>query len=122
MDMLFVANTATCLVAAAHVFAGYKEMTDWPRLAKKLAGIDISHGEATKVVGWNQGLYNLLFAAGLLIGVFLLDGAEAATLKFFCLGALAVAGLGAFYSMKSLPLLGMQTGLSGLAMFLLFLS
>ncbi len=120
MTILLLANIVTGVVAIAHIYAGYKEMTDWPRLAKKLAGIEIPHGEATKVVGWNQGLYNILFAAGLLIGLFVLSGVAAIAIKIFCLCALAVAGLGAFYSMKSVPLLALQTGVSGLAL-LLFL-
>ncbi len=95
MTILMLANIVTGAVAVAHVYAVYKEMTDWPRLVRKLAGIDIPHGEATVVVGWNQGLYNMLFAAGLLVGLFALTGVAAMTVKIFCLCALAVAGLGA---------------------------
>ena len=124
MDWLNIANVAVLVVAVAHIYAGYKEMTDWPRMAKRLAGIPIEHGEATKVIGWNQGLYNLLFAAGLIIGVFGslvgLAGSDATTLTVFCLGALAAAGIGAFVSMGNVMIMAMQTGLSGVALLLIW--
>lgn len=107
--------------AVIHIAAGIVEMTSWPWFAEQVAGIAGEHGEATKVAGWNQGLYNLMLAAGLLFATFKMnDGPSRVALQKFCLICFCVAGIGALYSMGSVGALFGQTGVAGLALWLLY--
>lgn len=108
------------LAAVIHIVAGFVEMNFWPWFAKLAAGIATEHGEATRVVGWNQGLYNLFLAGGLLYATFMMSAGPGRTaIQTFCLICFCIAGIGALYSMHSIGAFIGQTVIPGVALYLL---
>lgn len=89
-----LANGAVAFVALEHVgFLGL-EMFAWAKpLGMKIFGTTAEFAAASAKLAANQGLYNGFLAAGLLFS--LLPGKDHAqrTLKMFCLGCVAVAGI-----------------------------
>lgn len=81
-------------VGAIHVYFAYAEMFDWTDTAGKLLGYSVEQAAMTAVLGFNQGAYNLFFAAGLLVAAAgLMAKAPARVLAIFCLASLSAAGL-----------------------------
>lgn len=120
MELSLYAYIAVGFVAVLHVAAGVVEMKFWPKFAKRVAGIALEHGEATKVVGWNQGLYNLFLAGGLFYSLVIDPSAISQTLQYFCLICVALAGLGGWYSMGNWRVAFGQTGFAVLALVLIW--
>lgn len=116
MELSLFTKLVICLVILIHIAAAYFEMYQFPWFAKRAAGIDAPHAEACRVVGWNQGLYNLFFVVGLLVSLFIEPGPESLTLQIFCLASLAMAGLGGWYSMNNYKVAVGQTVPSGLVL------
>lgn len=116
MELSLYAHIAVGFVAVLHVAAGVVEMKFWPKFAKRVAGIALEHGEATTVVGWNQGLYNLFLAGGLIYSLIIQASPISLTLQVFCLICVALAGLGGWYSMGNWRVAAGQTGFAVIAL------
>ena len=85
-----IANIATAIVAAIHIYIMYLEMFLWTKpQGRKAFGLTEEFAEQTKVLGANQGLYNGFLAAGLIWGLV----ADNFHVKIFFLTCIIVAGL-----------------------------
>ena len=85
-----IANIATAIVAAIHVYIMYLEMFLWTKQqGRKAFGLSQEFAEQTKVLGANQGLYNGFLAAGLTWGLI----ADNFHVKIFFLTCVLIAGL-----------------------------
>lgn len=120
MELSVWAQVAIGLVIVVHVVAAYFEMYQFPWFAHRVAKIDRTAAEQCRVVGWNQGLYNLFFVVGLLFTLVTKYGPENWAVQVFCLSSLAVAGIGAWVSMKNLRVGLAQTVPAGIALALIF--
>ena len=96
-----LASIAVGITAAVHFGFMYKEMRGWVELAKGVAGLSDSEAEATKAIGFNQGLYNGFFAVGLTVTLFgWLTDEHADAIRVFILICVVVAGI---VGAKTLP-------------------
>lgn len=103
-----MATVLIAVCAAIHIAAMLGEMFLWVKIAPKAAGISRDIAEKTAAIGWNQGLYNGFLAAGLIAGFFLPPSAGL-SLQVFCLICIAIAGLGAFATLRRPTFLAIQT-------------
>jgi len=90
--MATVALILVSLVALIHVYIFVLESVLWAKpQGLKTFRMDAAKAEATRVLALNQGVYNLLLAAGLVWG--LASGAELVPRAGFFLIAIAIAGI-----------------------------
>lgn len=114
------------LVAAAQILAAKMEILDWTseRTKRKFHFLDDDLFERTTVLAANQGLYNLLLAAGLIWSLFIGDPVWAAKIAAFFLALVWIAGVFGTWSARGgarvfwLPIIG-QTATSTVALALL---
>jgi putative membrane protein len=90
--MQVVANVATGLVAALHLYFMVLEMLLWntPR-GRRIFRTSIEFAAASRVLAANQGLYNGFLAAGLIWGIWL--GESGSHIRIFFLGCVVIAGI-----------------------------
>jgi putative membrane protein len=108
------------VTALVHFIFMYVEMRKWVWLSQRVAGLSEAEAEATKVIGFNQGLYNGFFAVGLMaalagstaeVPVFgQMTPEHAAAVAVFVLVCVVVAGTAGAISLKRWPFLVAQSG------------
>lgn len=88
------------LVALAHLYFAWLEMAQWQRpLGLRIFGLTREQAAASATLASNQGLYNGVFAAGL-IASFLVAPDAARTLRVYILSAIVVVGLYGAWTVK----------------------
>lgn len=63
---------------------------------------------SSQVLAANQGLYNALLAAGLLLSLFIHDPASAMAIRRYCLAFVIIVGCYGAYSLKSYKVFAIQ--------------
>ncbi len=92
--MLLLPKLLIAFVALEHLYFLYIEMFAWTTLGKKTFKSFPAHlFEPTKGLAANQGLYNGFLAAGLIWSLFISDTVWAASIAYFFLACIIVAGL-----------------------------
>src|SRR5579883_2751953 len=90
--MRMIASTLVGIVALLHVYFMILEMFLWDKpFGLKTFQNTREFATASKTLAANQGLYNGFLAAGLLWGLYL--GPAGASIKYFFLGCVIVAGV-----------------------------
>ena len=111
------AGIAVGAVALLHLYIAWFEMFAWETKGPKVFKIlDPDLFPRTKVLAFNQGLYNAFLAAGLIWALWIGDPVWSAAVATFFLLCVAVAGVVGWVTAKSLLVLGAQTGLAGVAL------
>jgi putative membrane protein len=95
----YIAFALIAGIAAAHVAFMYFEMFRWNSSSVRVAGLDPTVAEATKALGFNQGLYNGFLALGLVWSL-CAPATYDARLAVFFLGCVFVAGVGGDITIK----------------------
>ena len=91
--MAIVASILVGVVAALHVWFLILEMVLWRRdTGLRTFRMTAQQAEATAVLAANQGLYNGFLAAGLVVGLIIVEP-SAFYFRLFFLGCVVVAGL-----------------------------
>ncbi|MDE2491904.1 MAG: DUF1304 domain-containing protein [Elusimicrobia bacterium] len=98
--MKAAADALVALVALAHLFFAWLEMSQWrtPR-GRRIFGLSAAQAEASATLASNQGLYNAALAAGLIASFFAGAGAALA-LRVYVLAAIVVVGVYGAWSVK----------------------
>lgn len=120
--MSMIANIAVALVALLHIYFLVLEMFLWTRpTGLRTFNLTPEFAQASKTLAANQGLYNGFLAAGLLWGVFLIDGAYYGyDFKVFFLCCVIVAGVfGGLTSSRKILWVQALPGVVALALVLL---
>jgi putative membrane protein len=90
--MQVVANVATGLVAALHLYFMVLEMLLWNTpTGRRIFRTSTEFAAASRVLAANQGLYNFFLAAGLIWGIWL--GESGNHIRIFFLGCVVIAGV-----------------------------
>jgi len=95
--MLIAGLVLTGLAALIHVYIWFLESFAWTRPAtRRLFGTSEAEAEATRLLAFNQGFYNLFLAIAVIVGIALIawgDDAAGATAVFVGAGSMVAAGL-----------------------------
>ena len=89
---MMVANVLIALIAALHLYILVLEMFLWttPRV-RRAFGLSAEFAQQTKTLAANQGLYNGILAAGLVVGLTM--GPAGMGFKLFFLSCIVIAGV-----------------------------
>ena len=91
--MLLAARVAAALVAVLHLAFFWMESFAWRRYARPAFGVPEEHVETLAPAMSNQGFYNAILAAALLMGALWYQPGLAWSYRVFFLSAAALAGL-----------------------------
>lgn len=92
--MAIIAALLVAVMAAGQLYFMYVEMFLWtkPSTAKSF-GISLEEAKASQKMASNQGLYNGLFAAGLIWGLLHPESAQGEHIQMLFLLMIAIAGI-----------------------------
>lgn len=108
------------LVALIHIGFAYIEKFRWHRATAMLTDFDRPTTEATRALGGNFAIYNLMVATGLMASFWLGDACD--VVQMWVLGSIVVVGCYGGATLKgSMPYVA-QAAPAGLALVLLVLS
>lgn len=92
--MKIIANILVAIVAIEHIYILILEMFLWTsQRGLDTFGMTLEQAESSKVLAANQGLYNGFLAAGLIVGLLVLQKNVGYAFKLFFLICVIVAGI-----------------------------
>jgi putative membrane protein len=104
-------DTLVLLPAVIHLYIFALESLFWNRpYTRRVFGVSSDEAEATRLLAWNQGFYNLMLAVAMIVGWCLRHGVPAFTdgrmagtvLVFYGLISITVAGFVLLFSARRL--------------------
>lgn len=104
-----IALIFTVITALLHGYFLILEMFLWTTpIGLKTFHMKEEAARSSKVLAANQGVYNGMLAAGLLLSFILPEGAGAMAIRLYCLGFIIVVGCYGSWSLKSLKVFAIQ--------------